>query len=115
MSKSVEEQISYWQNYFGLQDIQIFTERVSPFQVINESNKRSGSNLVGMRRDNLFSATILHTRKLGPSDIAHELCHVRFPDWKESKVVEETNRLMRMRKPHWQCLHNQVNLLSSGK
>ena len=43
-------------------------------------------------------ATIFHDRKLTEEDIIHELLHVKYPDWSEDQVNEETEILLNKNK-----------------
>ena len=83
--------LSKWMRRLRIQ-IPIRTERTSIWQVVGESG-RAGCSLVGVVFDEQ-TGCIYHTRRLKEEDIVHELLHVAHPDWRESEVVNETNRLL---------------------
>lgn len=85
------EAVRGWQEALGVTQ-RVSLTRVARSQVTGAEGRR-GCSLVGVVYDAL-GATIYHTRALTAEDVVHELLHVRHPDWSESRVVEETERLL---------------------
>jgi hypothetical protein len=72
--------------------LRVRLQQVSRWQVTDERG-RPGSSLVGVVREGC-EACIYHTRRLTVEDIAHELLHVRHPEWDEELVVDATRQLL---------------------
>ena len=86
--------IEKWQEKLKISQYSIYCERISKFQVSNDFFER-GHEFVGISTDHqTFQACLYHTRKLKTADIVHELLHVKYPQWSEEQVNNETKRLM---------------------
>ena len=86
--------LKQWQDNLNITQYSINCERISPFQVSNENSDR-GHEFVGICTDHdACKASLFHTRKLITADIVHELLHVKYPEWSEEQVNNETKRLM---------------------
>ncbi len=86
----VQQTIDHWCRALGISDT-VFVESVSRSQCMDESG-RTGCVIVGVVREK-DRVVIYHTRTLTEHDIVHELLHVAHPEWSESEVVAETDRL----------------------
>jgi hypothetical protein len=82
-----------WRRALGVRQA-VRLERVSRSQVTGACGRR-GCSLVGVVYDE-DSACIYHTRALTGEDLIHELLHVAHPEWPETRVVEETDRMTRL-------------------
>lgn len=80
-----------WARVLGVgQEVRL--ERVHRAQVTDQCGRR-GCSLVGVTWD-AEQACVYHTRALMGEDLVHEMLHVAHPDWSESEVVRETERLV---------------------
>lgn len=92
--------LAHWQAQLGLCSYRIELEWVSIFAVYDELC-RVGNSLVGVVCDHeRREATIFHTRRLTRADVAHELLHVKHPDWSEAEVNAATDRLLAQAREH---------------
>lgn len=86
--------VAAWSTFFDISHT-VTTQRISRFQVTGEDG-HAGAALIGVTCETNI-ATIYHTRALTVEDLIHELLHVAHPDWSESHVVYETERMWRPR------------------
>jgi len=92
----VIEFVKYWKDRLGINDYEITVEKISPMQVVCDSDD---CTLVGViRNQENHTAVIYHSRRLHEDDILHELLHVKHPPWTEDQINQETIRLIQLRK-----------------
>lgn len=94
--------LNYWQQTLGLSAWKITLERISSWQVTDVEAGRANISTIGIRIDDeeTRKAALIHTRKLKPEDIVHELLHIVHPKWTHEQVVAKTQTLIQLnRKP----------------
>ena len=92
--------IDKWKAILGLKGWTITTEAIDKKSVIYEDEvPDSDKYFVGIQIDKeSMRARIYHDRALNDEYIAHELLHVKYPDWSEDRVNKETERLINQNK-----------------
>jgi len=93
---TVDNMVGYWIDALGLKGWTITTEAISIEAVAYADDvPDSDKYFVGIQIDKeSMQARIYHDRPLNDEYIAHELLHVKYPDWSEDQVNKETERLL---------------------
>lgn len=94
----IDKSIDKWKNKLGLTEWFILVENIDPNAVTYDDDcPLEDRYYVGIEPNHTKKiATIYHDRDLTEEDIIHELLHVRYPDWTEDKINEETEILIRL-------------------
>ena len=86
--------INKWLKKLELTEWTIELEPLSNEQVLCDCPKED-CYFIGIDRDfKNKSAVIFHDRDLTEEDIIHELLHIKYADWSEDQVNEETKVLL---------------------
>lgn len=86
--------INYWKRKLDIEHYHISLEKISESQVCDD-NLITGNEFVGIYTDHKnFRAYLLHTRELYIDDIVHELLHVKYPEWTDDRINEETENIL---------------------
>lgn len=94
MTNRITRKIVYWQNVLNLVDYRIVMEKVSPLQVTFEDGRIGGCYVGSHLDEQNKTITLSSTRPLREDDVVHELVHMRYPQFSEAQVVEETASLI---------------------
>ena len=87
----MKDLITKWQDYLGLLDWNITTERIDPKQVMYNGE----TYFIGISTDpDALSGTIYHDVDLYEEAILHELLHVRYPERNEDWIVNKTDEIL---------------------
>lgn len=96
----IHDRVGYWIDKLGLTGWTITTEAINEKSVTYADDvPDSDKYFVGIQIDKeSMRARIYHDRPLNDEYIAHELLHVKYPDWSEDQVNKETERLLNQNK-----------------
>ena len=88
--------INKWQDKFQLTDWEFTTQEIKPEQVVyDEDCPDEDKYFVGIEIGHIKKTGIIYyDRAITEEDIIHELLHVKYPDWSEDQVNEETEILL---------------------
>jgi len=90
----IEATIAKWQEYLGLLDWNITTERIDPNQVMYNGE----TYFIGISTfPETLSGIIYHDIDLYENAILHELLHVRYPEKDENWIVNKTDEILKQR------------------
>ena len=96
----IHDRVGYWIDKLGLTGWTITTEAINEKSVTYADDvPDSDKYFVGIQIDKeSMRARIYHDRPLNDEYIAHELLHVKYPDWSEDHVNIETEKLLKTKK-----------------
>ena len=88
--------VNKWQDKFQLTDWEFTTQEIKPEQVVyDEDCPDEDKYFVGIEIGHIKKTGIIYyDRAITEEDIIHELLHVKYPDWSEDQVNEETEILL---------------------
>ena len=92
--------IKKWQDKFQLTGWTITTEAIDKLSVIYDKDcPDEDKYFVGIEIGHIKKTGIIYyDRAITEEDIIHELLHVKYPDWSEDQVNEETEILLNKRR-----------------
>tara|TARA_R110000803_G_scaffold114070_1_gene182560 strand:- start:326 stop:613 length:288 start_codon:yes stop_codon:yes gene_type:complete len=88
--------VNKWQDKFQLTDWEFTSQEIKPEQVVyDEDCPDEDKYFVGIEIGHIKKTGIIYyDRAITEEDIIHELLHVKYPDWSEDQVNEETEILL---------------------